>query len=51
MHDNVLVIDVSMIKESIAPEKSQEQDQEKVSGNINKALLQVNSFKSVTNIS
>lgn len=39
-----------MIKESIAPEESQEQDQEKVSGYINTALLQMNCFKIVTNI-
>jgi hypothetical protein len=51
MHNYVSVINVSMIKENIAPEKSQEQDQEKVSGYINTAFLQMNCFKIITNIS
>ena len=51
MHNYVTVINVSMIKKSIAPEKSQEQDQEKVPGYINNALLQMNCFRLITNIS
>jgi hypothetical protein len=51
MNNYVAVINMSMIKESITPEKSQEQDQKKVSGYINTALLQINCFKFLTNIS
>jgi len=49
MHNYVTIINVNMIEESIASEKSQEQDQEKVPGNINIALLQMNCFKIITN--
>ncbi|OFY69871.1 MAG: hypothetical protein A2Y71_15270 [Bacteroidetes bacterium RBG_13_42_15] len=51
MYNYVTVINVSVIKESIAPEKSKEQNQEKVPGYINSALLQMNCFKLKTNIS
>ena len=40
-----------MVEKTDTPEKSQEQDQEKVPGYINTALLQMNCFKIVTNIS
>ena len=51
MHNYVTIINMGMIKESIAPEKSKEQNQEKVPGYINSALLQMNCFKLKTNIS
>jgi len=50
MHNYVTIINVGMIKESIAPEKSQEQYQKKVSGNIFTALFQMSCSKIVTNI-
>jgi len=45
MYNYITVVNVSMIKESSAPEKSQEQDQEKVPGYINRAPSQMNCFK------
>jgi hypothetical protein len=45
MDNYITVVNMGMVKESIAREKSEEQDQEKVPGYVNAASLQMSVVK------